>query len=214
VLDWLWELDQNMFRAIHLGWQRDWLDPVFWVISTTGLGYVQTLLVLILFTRWGDLYHRAGELSSGAMRILRTPSLIRMRDLGPYTGPALLAFAVCGILNGLVKSSTPRERPSYFEWARPQEEFYYNSFSSGHTATSAAIAFTLWFVSRQQRQGWIGWVAVGWALLVGFSRIYRGVHWPTDVLSGLCMGLLTACLLQIVFEIRRERKATESLSEA
>jgi membrane-associated phospholipid phosphatase len=195
----LWELDQSLFKAIHLGWHREWLDPFFWVISSTGLGYVQVILVLF-FIRWRDVLTRARERRT-VRRIpsaIAMPALVKWRDLRDLAGPMLITFGVAGIVNGAIKKAVPRDRPSNFVWAEPQEGFYGNSFSSGHTATSVALAVTVFIVTRGTPRAWYGWVALLWAGLVGISRIYRGVHWPSDVVSGAAVGAACAAIVCMV----------------
>ena len=70
-----------------------------------------------------------------------------------------------------------------------------SSFPSGHTAAAVtlygAIAIVIWVASRQV---WLRALAVVLAVVVpiavGFSRLYRGMHFPTDVLGGVLLGVL------------------------
>jgi undecaprenyl-diphosphatase len=64
------------------------------------------------------------------------------------------------------------------------------SFPSDHTAGAVAIAMALWFFSRKA-----GVPMFLLALLIGFSRIYVGHHYPTDVLGGLAVGVVSAIIV-------------------
>jgi len=80
----------------------------------------------------------------------------------------------------------------------PHEAYVYSaSFPSGHSTMSTAAFLTLAMLvasleprrrSKALAYGLAGLVVVG----VGFSRIYLGVHWPTDVLAGWCLGAMWA----------------------
>ena len=70
-----------------------------------------------------------------------------------------------------------------------------NSFPSGHTCAAFAAA-SAWCRTLPRR--WMKVTAVVLAALMGFSRLYVGVHFPSDVLAGMAVGLLCgwmACLL-------------------
>ena len=73
------------------------------------------------------------------------------------------------------------------------------SFPSGHAALSATVFLTLGalvahFAERRRVRVYALTTAVILSLLVGCSRVYLGVHWPTDVLGGWCVGAAWALL--------------------
>ena len=78
-----------------------------------------------------------------------------------------------------------------------------NSFPSGHT-TAAFAAGVVWARTLPWRWGRIAAVVLG--VLMGFSRLYVGVHFPTDVLAGAVVGTLCAlCALAIARAVRSRR---------
>lgn len=78
------------------------------------------------------------------------------------------------------------------------------SFPSGHTSSSFACATVIYKMSRK----W-GIAALILAALIGFSRLYNYVHFPTDVLAGMIWGILLASIVVFVFRrynLLEERK--------
>ncbi len=87
------------------------------------------------------------------------------------------------------------------------------SFPSGHTTMATAMAFALYFILREKTDAkrlrqLLCCIALGWALLIGWSRLYLGVHWFTDVLGGFGLGLFWVSLLKLLWPERKGRKAT------
>jgi len=68
------------------------------------------------------------------------------------------------------------------------------SFPSGHTVASFEAAVTLMICERRR----FGYPALVLALLIAFSRLYLYVHYPTDVIAGICIGIAMAELAMLV----------------
>jgi len=77
------------------------------------------------------------------------------------------------------------------------------SFPSGHTAVSFAGALAWCFGSRRAwvgRARWVSYIGIVTAVLISFSRLYLGVHYPTDVLGGVLAGAVCALLAVLIFK--------------
>ncbi|HZH43048.1 MAG TPA: phosphatase PAP2 family protein [Lysobacter sp.] len=115
---------------------------------------------------------------------------------------AALALGGSGLLNVLTKHVFARERPSLWESIAPETTF---SFPSGHAMGSATLAWVLLLLSWPTRWRWPVLLAMAtFVLLVGFSRVYLGVHYPSDILAGWAAASTWAVAVYlIVFRGRR-----------
>ncbi|KAA2235152.1 phosphatase PAP2 family protein [Salinarimonas soli] len=114
----------------------------------------------------------------------------------------LVAVAVGGgtVLSTILKSAFDRPRPDLVPHAT---EVFTASFPSGHAMMSAVTYLTLGaLIARldpnRRVKAFVLALAVVITLLVGASRVYLGVHWPSDVLAGWCVGSIWATLCWLV----------------
>lgn len=115
---------------------------------------------------------------------------------GRYREMMMLITAVAGayLLSYSLKGLFDRPRP---EFIPPSEYTYTASFPSGHALLAASTYLTLagilaQLLPRRRLKAYVLVLALFIVLLVGFSRVYLGVHWPSDVLAGWLIGLVWA----------------------
>ena len=149
--------DEPLLRGAH-GLAGEGLDRFFVLISE--LGY-----------RWGVVPFDI------AFVLLLT--LLRRRREATF---AALALGGSALLNMGVKHLFARARPTLWESIAPELTY---SFPSGHAMGSATLAWVLVLLSWQTRWRWpVFAIMAPFALLVGLSRVYLGVHYPSDILAG------------------------------
>lgn len=115
----------------------------------------------------------------------------------------IIAFSVFTtlLINNAIKISVQRIRPfehpeRTFDPIREQTATGF-SFPSGHTQNAAAGYFAIGLAFKKR---WL-WIVVSvLVVLIGFSRVGLGVHYPTDVIAGLILGLGSAFLGRYLFE--------------
>ncbi len=100
-----------------------------------------------------------------------------------------------GFLVSLMKRLVDRERPDFLRLAFESSE----SFPSGHSTASTVFfgllgILLIYFVTHTWQKYLIGVITIGVILFVMTSRIFLGVHFPTDVLAGLTFGIFIITL--------------------
>jgi undecaprenyl-diphosphatase len=114
-----------------------------------------------------------------------------------FTGAAVGAGALLG---NLLKGFYERARPEVVEHLVGTNS---TSFPSGHAMNSAIVYLTLAVLIARSSENrsvrlYIICVAIALTLIIGFSRVYLGVHWPTDVVAGWTVGGVWAALCSLV----------------
>jgi undecaprenyl-diphosphatase len=173
----LQKIDEYFFRLINSsGWEQ--MDELMILISSKWFW-----IPLYLFI----LYKLYSKFSGSFIKILFSLGL-------------LIFLADFGSVN-LFKEIFQRARPCYtLEGIRVVDgcggPF---GFISSHAANSFAIAF---FIALLFRNYWGFSVLFSWAVIIGFSRIYLGVHYPFDILGGMIWGLFVSLLVYYIYKMK------------
>ncbi len=105
----------------------------------------------------------------------------------------LIAHGIAALLANVLKHLIGRPRPKFMHSGDWQMSVSLvsglDSFPSGHSTASFAVATVL-----AKRFPLVGPVCLGIALFVGISRVLRGSHFPTDVMGGAVIGILSGCV--------------------
>ncbi len=163
--------DTNILLIVR-SWQSPLLD-----IAMLGITFIGDPLVLLI-----------------SCLILGT-WLLRLKQKSEATTLAIAAIGAIG-LNVLLKQLFSRARPALWEQIVDVGQY---SFPSGHAMVSMVIYGFIGYIlaNRYRRQQvWIISLTTLLITTIGFSRLYLGVHWPTDIIAGYAAGLvwLIACI--------------------
>jgi undecaprenyl-diphosphatase len=167
-------------------------------------GATQTLDVAVL--RWVSTHHtllltdaaiQLTYLGTGivVLTVVGVAALFLWHTAHKHSARLLLASVAGNILlNAMLKLVFNRPRPSVFDW---QIAALSTSFPSGH-AMSATVCYgtVAYLVARLQKRRWSRALTLGGAVilivLIAATRVYLGVHYPSDVVGGVIVGLAWA----------------------
>jgi undecaprenyl-diphosphatase len=156
--------DRLMAVRIFTWPSRSYLDRLMYGVSRSGDGPLYLVVALLVL-------------------------LLVPQQAGNFVMAGLIAFAMELSLYKVLKQTTKRDRPCSADLSirhriKPPDQF---SFPSGHTAAAflmASLISAFWPVATP--------ICFIWASLVGFSRVYNGVHYISDIIAGSILGLFTA----------------------
>lgn len=182
----LLQVEANILLWIQENLRNDFLDPIVKFITHLGdHGYLWIALLLILICI--PKTRKAGLIGAAAL---------------------LMTFIITNLcLKPLIARVRPYEVIEGLE--RIIEKQSDRSFPSGHTANSMAVGVSLWIISRNfdklgdkklyfpKAAGWFVWIL---SILIGLSRLYVGVHYPTDVLGGAIVAIVDAVMVFTVYK--------------
>ena len=156
------------FRLINnLAGHNVWLDK-FMVFAADKMGYLLILSVLIIFWK-KDYFKKIVFVSLGSAIVARFMFVSLARYLFYSPRPFLILDKVNQLMNHEFESSFP----------------------SGHTTFYFALAMGVYLCNKKAGLAYL--VLAG---LIGFARIFVGVHWPLDILAGAGLGIATAYVME------------------
>lgn len=171
-------LDGNILLWIQENMRADWLTPIMLMITKLGnVGFIWVTMCLIMF------------------------SFRKTRSVGA-AGLLAVFFSLC-LNNVILKNAFARIRPyevveGLVLLTKKATDF---SFPSGHAGSSFAAATAIFCITRNKA----GAAALVLAALIAFSRLYIGIHYPTDVLAGVMTGIFCGVAAAWLIKNTREK---------
>ena len=192
--------------AIALQNAGTWLDGLAWehdvLNAVNGLRMPAVIDWMLLVLPW------FGTNITLLPAIIIAAIWLRRRGRSMLALHLLVMQAGAFTMNPLLKDFFDRPRPALWEM---RGQFAWASYPSGHAIAGVASLFTIAILLRREL-GW-GWpfpAAIALLVFTAYSRLYLGVHWPTDVIGGLIMGAIWLAATMIAFRATDTRLDSES----
>ena len=177
MLEELLRLDSNLLVYLN-GLGSSWRDPI-WLAITRQVNWTP-LFLFILYVMYKKLGLEQTLLAIGVIAFM---------------------ILITDQTTNLVKGHFGRLRPTnniLINTGMRQVQMRYSfSFWSGHAANSMAVVLFVYLISRKYIK-YIGFFFL-WSLIFAYSRIYLGLHYPGDILTGFLFGAIMAFLGYLLF---------------
>jgi undecaprenyl-diphosphatase len=191
-------------------------------IDQPAAGWLATHRDLWLTTTLRVVTAAGGPVPLTALAVLTCAAVVWRCRSWPPVVLALVGFSGVALVIVTGKALVIRNRPQ-LSFAVIAEDGHGHSFPSGHATGIAAIALlSAWMLTRWLITSWTGQVivwtmAIGSTALIGFSRVYLGVHYVNDVLAGWLLGITWAGVVMLVgswWDNTRRARAAQPAAEA
>lgn len=157
-------------------------------------------------------YSALGGYAILVLSIMIVSAGLALTGRGPLAAFLIGAFASGSAVSTVLKHLIERPRPDLVEHF---DRTFTASFPSGHAMISMLAFLTLAAVvvrlcATRALRIFVLVTALAVAVLVGVSRVYLGVHWPSDVAAGWCLGVSWACASWLVADHLEHNRARQT----
>lgn len=192
-------MDQHLFFLINQTWTCPFLDRLMAAVSSWDFWWPFFLLLILGVLLFGGFRARAAALAIGLSLAVTDGVVVKtLKEIIARPRPP-------EVLQGTRTVDLARAKPRFLALGEPLRVKYPtpnshsahgNSFPSAHTANNFAAATVI--VLFYRRWGWLAFLP---ALLVSYSRIYVGSHWPSDVVVSCIIGVGIALIVVGILRI-------------
>ena len=171
MIEKLLEFDTELFIYLNNLGSTNW--DAFWMAYTTKFNWIPLYAILLYL-----LYKQLG-LKPLLVTIVVVAAMVLFTDQ----------------ITNLFKHGLKRPRPCQLDELADKIRLVKSScggrygYFSGHASNSMALAVFIGFMLRY-RFKYLKWILIVWAFLMAYSRVYIGVHYPLDILSGMIFGAM------------------------
>lgn len=178
------------------GHHTEWLDQLMWWVSQS-VTWIPLYIVLV-----GLIIYR-----------YRSWKIVMAILLAFALAVGLSDFISSGILKPLVERLRPTHEPSLAPFLHIVNGYKGGmyGFCSSHAANTLACALLFMFVCKNKITTSI---LIVWVAINSYSRIYLGVHYPTDIMAGWIIGCATAVLAYALLGFLQKRHMRHGACEA